>query len=102
MFRCFVLLLGSMIVSAICPAQDLAELEVDHNLQAAFVTPHTDWAVPYALGKTRVLFFVRGRDTESREVVDVPVACNDPQGVWTLTATELYTGTTATAQFAVK
>ena len=35
-------------------------------------------------------------------VVDVPVAYNDPQGVWTVSATELYTGTTATARFTVK
>jgi hypothetical protein len=35
-------------------------------------------------------------------VVDLPVAYNDPPGTWTVSATELYTGTTATAQFAVK
>jgi hypothetical protein len=35
-------------------------------------------------------------------VVDVPVALNDPKGIWTVNATELYTGTTATAQFTVK
>ena len=35
-------------------------------------------------------------------VVDVPVAYNDARGAWTVHATELYTGTTATAQFTVK
>ncbi len=35
-------------------------------------------------------------------VVDVPVAFNDPQGSWTVSATELYTGTAATVQFTVK
>jgi hypothetical protein len=35
-------------------------------------------------------------------VVDLPVAYNDPLGTWTVIATELYTGTTATAQFMVK
>jgi len=34
--------------------------------------------------------------------VDVPVAYNDPKGTWTVNATELYTGMTATAQFTVQ
>ncbi len=69
--RRFALLLGLLLVAPACLGHDLAELEVDHNLQAALVTPHTDWAVPYAQGKTRVLFFVRGHDTEPREVVEL-------------------------------
>jgi hypothetical protein len=69
--RCCVLLLGSMFVGGACLAQDLAELEVDHNVNAEFATPHTDWAVPYTLGKTRVLFFLRGHGTEPREVVEL-------------------------------
>lgn len=101
MMRCC-RLLGLMLMGGTCLGQDLAELEVDHNVQATFATPHTDWAVPYALGKTRVLFFLRGHDTEQGVVVDLPVAYNDPPGTWTVSATELYTGTTATAQFAVK
>jgi hypothetical protein len=34
--------------------------------------------------------------------VDVPVAYNDPKGTWTVEATELYTGVTATARFTVE
>lgn len=67
----FTLLLGLLLVAPACPGQDLAELEVDHSLQTALVTPHTDWAVPWAQGKARVLFFVRGHDTEPREVVEL-------------------------------
>ena len=52
-------------------AQDMAELEVDHALTMDFPTPHTDWAQPYAHGKTRVLFFVDGRGTNPRECVEV-------------------------------
>jgi len=63
----------------------LAELEVDHNVRAEFATPHTDWAVPYARGKTRVLFFLRGRDTEPREVIELAQRFDlEPQMVfWT-------------------
>lgn len=70
MMRYF-MLLGLVFLGGACLAQDLAELEVDHNVQAEFVTPHTDWAVPYALGKTRVLFFLRGHGTEPREVIEL-------------------------------
>jgi hypothetical protein len=35
-------------------------------------------------------------------VVDVPVAYNDPQGTWTVSATELYTGRMGTVPFTVK
>ena len=34
--------------------------------------------------------------------VDVPVAFNDPRGTWTISATELYTGKTAEAEFEVR
>ena len=47
------------------------ELEADHALSTDFVTPHTDWAQPYARGKTRVLFFCRGRNMEPRECVEL-------------------------------
>lgn len=50
---------------------DMAELEVDHALTCEFPTPHTDWATPYALGKTRVLFFARGQGTHPRECVEL-------------------------------
>ncbi|MCU0572464.1 MAG: hypothetical protein MUC41_05675, partial [Syntrophobacteraceae bacterium] len=52
-------------------AQDRAELEIDHALTFEFETPHTDWAQPYAMGKTRVLFFVDGRGTHPRECVEL-------------------------------
>ena len=50
---------------------DLAELEVDHALTCEFSTPHTPWARPYALGKTRVLFFTKGQGTAPRECVEL-------------------------------
>jgi len=52
-------------------AQDMAELNVDHALTLEFETPHTDWAQPYALGPTRVLFFCNGRGTVPRECVEL-------------------------------
>jgi hypothetical protein len=52
-------------------SQDRAELEVDHALTLDFPTPHTDWAQPYALGKTRVLFIVSGHGTLPRECVEL-------------------------------
>ncbi len=52
-------------------AQDIAELEVDHALTFEFETPHTDWARPYALGSTRVLFFTNGRGVAARECVEL-------------------------------
>ena len=69
--RYCVLMLGLMLVGGPCPAQDAAELEVDHNVDSEFVTPHTAWATPYALGKTRVLFFLNGRGTNPREVIEL-------------------------------
>ncbi len=58
---------------AACAAwpQDMAELEIDHNVNAALETPHTDWATPYVGGKMRVLFFVNGRGTEAREIIEL-------------------------------
>lgn len=64
-------------------AQDLAELELDHSVRAEFATPHTDWAVPYVRGKTRVLFFLRGHGTEPREVIELQQRFDlDPQMVF--------------------
>lgn len=70
MMRCC-LLLGLAFVGRVCLGQDMAELEVDHNVDSEFVTPHTAWAKPYSLGKTRVLFFVNGRGTNPREVIEL-------------------------------
>ena len=55
---------------------DRDELELDHALTREVVTPHTDWAKPYALGKTRVLFFTLGVEydgtrSQARECVEV-------------------------------
>lgn len=52
-------------------AQDAAELALDHSVTSDFVTPHTDWATPYALGNARVLFFVRGHGTDPRAVIEL-------------------------------
>ncbi|HUS79632.1 MAG TPA: beta-galactosidase, partial [Armatimonadota bacterium] len=61
-----------ILAAATCAcAQDRAELEVDHALTLDFPTPHTDWAQPYALGATRVLFFTDGRGTNPRECVEL-------------------------------
>jgi len=65
------MLLGLMFVGGACLGQDMAELEVDHNVDSEFVTPHTAWAKPYVLGKTRVLFFLNGRGTNPREVIEL-------------------------------
>ncbi|MBU4460356.1 MAG: hypothetical protein KJ579_07305, partial [Verrucomicrobia bacterium] len=72
MKRAGLLLVGLGLRCAVsCGAQDAAELELDHRVESAFVTPHTAWAKPYALGKTRVLFFTWGRGLEPREVVEL-------------------------------
>lgn len=47
------------------------ELENDHALTCEFAAPHTDWARPYALGKTRVLFFTSGTGMAPRECVEL-------------------------------
>jgi len=81
----YCMLLGLLLVGGVCLAQDMAELDIDHNVRSEFTTPHTAWAVPYALGKTRVLFFLRGHDTEPREVIELKQRFDlDPQMVfWT-------------------
>jgi len=85
MTRYCVLLLGLILTDGVCLAQDMAELEVDHNVNSEFVTPHTAWATPYALGKTRVLFFLNGRGTNPREAVELKQRFDlEPQMVfWT-------------------
>jgi hypothetical protein len=70
MRRCLLLLVVGL-AGGNCPAQDRADIEADHNVQSRFVTEHTAWAVPYARGTTRVLFFVRGHGTEPREAVEL-------------------------------
>lgn len=47
------------------------ELEEDHNVDSDFVTPHTKWGTPWAMGSARVLFFVNGRGTAAREVIEL-------------------------------
>lgn len=61
----------ALVAALPAPAQDMDELEVDHALTFDFPTPHTKWARPYALGKTRVLFFTDGRGTNPRECVEL-------------------------------
>ncbi len=79
------LLLVFMAMGTACPAQDMAELEVDHNVDSEFITPHTPWATPYVLGTTRVLFFLDGRGTSPREVIELKQRFDlEPQMVfWT-------------------
>jgi hypothetical protein len=67
----FIVALIALICCPVAWAQDRAELEVDHSVDSAFVSPHTDWATPYAQGTTRVLFFVNGRGTAAREVIEL-------------------------------
>jgi len=72
-----------LLTASLCLAQDMAELEVDHNVNSDLVTPHTAWATPYALGKTRALFFVNGRGTSAREVIELKQRFDlDPQMVF--------------------
>ncbi len=66
-----VLVLAAVLCSPAAWSQDLAELEVDHSVNSEFVSPHTDWATPYALGTSRVLFFVNGRGGAAREVIEL-------------------------------
>ncbi|MCX7597940.1 MAG: beta-galactosidase [Armatimonadetes bacterium] len=53
----------------------LSELEEDHELSMEYVTPHTDWAQPYILGKTRVLYFGwgfgPGHGTDTRDLIEL-------------------------------
>lgn len=64
-------------------AQDATELDMEHSVDSALVTPHTDWATPYALGKTRVLFFVGQYGTVPREVIELKERFDlDPQMVF--------------------
>ncbi len=86
-----------LVATSISFAQDLAELEVDHSVNSEFVTPHTDWATPYALGTLRVLFFTNGRGTAGREVVELKQRFDfDPQMIfWSIiqdTTTEQWHG----------
>lgn len=60
-----------LIWPGVSSAQDLAELEADHALTSEILTPHIDWAKPYARGKIRVLFFTDGRGTNPRECVEL-------------------------------
>jgi len=80
----FAFLVGSLALTAsFCMGQDAAELEVDHNVDFEFITPHTDWATPYALGKTRALFFLKGRGVGAREVIELQQRFDlDPQMVF--------------------
>jgi len=51
----------------------LAEPSIDQEqeLRTSYVTPHTPWAKPYALGTTRVLFISDYRSTMAREMVEL-------------------------------
>ncbi len=85
MMRFGVLLVGLLLAEGVCSGQDRAELEADHNVRSEFATPHTAWAKPYVQGTTRVLFFINGRGTVPREVIELKQRFDlDPQMVfWT-------------------
>ena len=85
MMRFSVLLVGLLLAEGVCSGQDRAELEADHNVRSEFATPHTAWAEPYVQGTTRVLFFINGRGTVPREVIELKQRFDlDPQMVfWT-------------------
>ena len=46
-------------------------LEEDHRLSMEFETPHTQWGRPYAQPGVRILFFVYGRGTQPREIIEL-------------------------------
>jgi len=71
MIRCLAVAMAVLVANCAALAQDFAELEVDQSVATEFVTPHTKWAQPYALGKTQALFFVRGHGTAPREVIEL-------------------------------
>ena len=77
MSRIVLLLTGLLGFGAQAAAQTLDyqvtlhELEMEHALTSEVVTPHTKWAQPYVLGKTRVLFFTYGHNTDPRECVEL-------------------------------
>lgn len=77
--------LGLLIHGSLCRAQDLAELELDHQARSTFVTPHTAWGRPSVTGPARVLFFLDGRGTAPREVIELRQRFDlDPEMVfWT-------------------
>ncbi len=75
-----ILVLAGLVLSATAWAQNdwfvptdpfSSEVELDHNVKSEFVTPHTDWGSPWAQGPARVLFFVNGRGTAAREVIEL-------------------------------
>jgi beta-galactosidase len=63
----------SLLRALVAAPQPLAEVEEEHRVSPAFVTPHTAWAKPYAQGTVRVLFFgENGRwDTLGREPAEL-------------------------------
>ena len=52
----FALLLGFSVVTPALAAFPPAEVEEEHRQSLEYVTPHTEWAKPYARGKVRMLF----------------------------------------------
>jgi hypothetical protein len=70
-FLCLLGLPVLLVSATFVQAQDAAEIEQDHGVASAFVTPHTAWAKPYALGTTRVLFFCRGEGVDPREAIEL-------------------------------
>jgi hypothetical protein len=53
------------------PACADPSMEQEQEIRTSFVTPHTEWAKPYAGGTTRVLFFSGYRNTQAREIAEL-------------------------------
>ncbi|MBI2297943.1 MAG: beta-galactosidase trimerization domain-containing protein, partial [Armatimonadetes bacterium] len=64
-------LLFALCLAASAWAQDPADLDLEHSVDSALISPHTTWARPYVRGRTRVLFFVNGHGTTPREVIEL-------------------------------
>ena len=64
------LLLAAALLCAHLPAR-ADEIAEEHALSMELETPHTDWAQPYALGATRVLFFSDGLGTNARPIIEL-------------------------------
>ncbi len=64
-------LLLALLAGGVWAAEPGPTLDEEHALRTDFVTPHTAWAKPWALGTTRVLFFSDTAHCQAREVIEL-------------------------------
>jgi len=64
-------ILGLTLTCACLSALAEPSIDQEQELRTSYVTPHTTWAKPYALGTTRVLFISDYRYTMAREMVEL-------------------------------